>query len=103
MTNYALSLSLTTWKEWVKSQNAPAYVADQIYSWIFSKGCLDPQKFSNLPKEIRDSLQASFTWDLPEIDAHLISKDGSEKFLLKTKDGFVFEMVFMFYDDRSTL
>ncbi|MBM3200937.1 MAG: 23S rRNA (adenine(2503)-C(2))-methyltransferase RlmN, partial [Chlamydiae bacterium] len=45
----------------------------------------------------------SFTWDLPEIDAHLISKDGSEKFLLKTKDGFVFEMVFMFYDDRSTL
>jgi 23S rRNA (adenine2503-C2)-methyltransferase len=78
-------------------------VAAQIYSWIFSKGCLDPQNFSNIPKELRSLLTKEFSWQLPTIDSHLISKDGSEKFLLKTTDGFLFEMVFMFYDDRSTL
>lgn len=103
MMKYALDFSLQDWKNWCKSHEFPPFIADQIYGWIFTKNLLDPKEFSNISQKIRDHLAQEFSWHLPEIDSHLISKDGSEKYLLKTKEGLLFEMVLMFYDDRSTL
>lgn len=100
---YALDLSLAEWKHWCASQNLPAYNAKQIYQWIFQKFLVDPLQFTNLPTATRTKLQASFSWDLPTIDSHLISKDGSEKFLMATHDKQLFEMVLMPYDNRATL
>lgn len=100
---YALDLSMQDWKDWCLKENLPAYNAKQIYQWIFQKCRVDPNTFTNLPAATRAKLMDSFSWDLPVIDSHLISKDGSEKFLMATRDKQLFEMVLMPYDNRATL
>lgn len=100
---YALDLSLKEWKQWCNLSQLPPFTASQIYHWIYQKYMLDPSQFSNLSTKARTLLQTSFTWDLPAIDSHLTSLDTSEKFLLKTGDGLLFEMVLMPYENRSTL
>lgn len=100
---YALDFSLKDWEKWCLERNLPKFTAAQIFQWIFQKEVLDPSAFSNLSQAIRAQLSEALDWSLPKIDAHLISKDTSEKFLLKTHDGLVFEMVLMPYENRSTL
>lgn len=99
----ALDFSLKDWELWCLERQFPKFTAAQIYQWVFHKEVLDPNGFSNLSQPIRAQLSETFDWGLPKIDAHLISKDTSEKFLLKTIDGLVFEMVLMPYENRSTL
>ncbi|MBS0629289.1 MAG: 23S rRNA (adenine(2503)-C(2))-methyltransferase RlmN [Verrucomicrobia bacterium] len=100
---YALDCSLPDWEQWCQEQSLPKFTAGQIYQWIFQKGIVDPNAFTNLSQPIRSQLISSFDWTLPHVDAHLISKDTSEKYLLKTADGLLFEMVLMPYENRSTL
>lgn len=99
----AFDLSIEQWKQWFLERSFPAYLATQVVEWIYQKGCLDPNNFTNVSKTIRESLLNSFQWSLPAVDCHLISKDKSEKFLLKTDDNLLFEMVLMPYDNRVTL
>jgi 23S rRNA (adenine2503-C2)-methyltransferase len=99
----ALNLSLEEWQVWCEDHSLPKFVGKQIFSWIFSKQVLDPMAFTNVPAPLRSLLLEKFRWDLPKIESHLISKDGSEKFLLKTSDGLLYEMVLMPYHNRSTL
>ena len=99
----ALDLSLDDWKVWCQECFLPAYCAKQIFEWIFQKGSLDPKDFSNLSKACRLKLEEAFCWDLLTVDSHLVSQDGSEKFLLKTLDGHLIEMVVMPYENRATL
>jgi len=99
----ALDFSLEDWKRWCSLKHLPSFAANQIYQWIFGKHILDPQFFSNLPQPIRLQLIEQWRWQLPIIDAHLISQDESEKFLLKTSDNMLFEMVLMPYENRVTL
>ncbi|MEC7839267.1 MAG: 23S rRNA (adenine(2503)-C(2))-methyltransferase RlmN [Chlamydiota bacterium] len=100
---YALDFNLPDWKSWCIDSKLPKFTATQIYQWIFKKNITNPELFTNLPLAVRKSLASGFNWDLPHIDSHLISKDTSEKFLLKTNDGHLFEMVLMPYDNRATL
>jgi 23S rRNA (adenine2503-C2)-methyltransferase len=99
----ALDYSLEEWKKWCEERKLPGFVGSQIYSWIFEKGVLDPTQFSNLSQVVRTQLVETFSWDLPRIDSHLISNDTSEKYLLKTHDDHLFEMVLMPYENRATL
>lgn len=99
----AFNFSLNDWVKWCAAKNFPKYTAAQIYQWIFQKEILDPSAFSNLSQAIRSQLAEEFDWNLPKIDSHLVSRDTSEKFLLKTPDNLLFEMVLMPYDDRITL
>ena len=100
---YALDLSLTQWKKWCLDKRYPPYIGDQIYQWIFTKFNTNPSTFTNISLKIRESLEEDFSWHLPHIDSHLQSIDSSEKFLLKTQDNLLFEMVLMPYENRSTL
>lgn len=99
----ALDLSCEEWKKWCERQGAPSFFGSSIFQWIHQKGNLNPTTFSNISLTIREALKQEFSWHLLEIDAHLISKDGSEKLLLKTDDNLLLEMVVMPYDKRTTL
>jgi len=103
MLENALNFSLGQWQAFCKEHKLSSFVASQIYNWIFQKEILDPMDFTNISLKVREKLLENFSWDLLEIDAHLISKDESEKFLLKTKDGLLIEMVLMPYEGRTTL
>ncbi len=99
----AFDLSLDEWRAWCQSQGLATFVGKQIFLWIFQKGTLDPEEFSNISKEIRLRLKEKFSWNLPLVDSHLCSKDGSEKLLIKDREGNLFEMVLMPYEERVTL
>lgn len=99
----ALDLSESEWKGWLCDRGLPAFSAKQVVQWIHQKGVLDPEKHSNLSKSVRETLCKEFSWGIPKITSHLVSVDASEKFLLKTHDGHLFEMVLMPYDNRVTL
>lgn len=100
---YALNYSLMDWTAWCTAHAVPAYMARQIFQWIFQKGCVDPTSFSNVPIKIRELLKEELCWDVPHIESRLVSSDGSEKFLLKTFDSLLIEMVLMPYAERVTL
>ncbi len=99
----AFDYDLSDWKAWCIANKLPRFVAGQIYCWIFQKNTCSPEKFSNIPLSIRETLIREFSWDLPIVDSRLVSLDTSEKFLLKTHDGHLYEMVLMPYDNRATL
>ncbi len=101
--NSFLHFSLLEWQNWCEKNHFPKYAASQIYDWIFKKGKKEPKEFSNLSLAIREKLQEEFSWDLMAIESHLVSQDGSEKFLLKTRDNLLLEMVLMPYEKRTTL
>jgi 23S rRNA (adenine2503-C2)-methyltransferase len=99
----AYDLSFAAWKNWCEEQKLPSFNALQIFQWIYQKKKKDPTEFTNLSKKARDLLLEQFNWSLPVVDTHLVSKDGSEKFLLQTHDHLLFEMVLMPYENRTTL
>jgi 23S rRNA (adenine2503-C2)-methyltransferase len=99
---FYLDLSFEAWSQWVSDQNYPSYIAKQIFEWVL-KGVNDPQKFSNIPKALKEKLAESFRFELPKIDTRLKSQDGSTKYLLKLWDDKLIEMVLMPSLDRVTL
>ncbi len=100
---HAMDLSLEEWKEWCSTAKLPLYISDQIINWIFQKNTLNPELFTNISLQYRQQLIESFEWASMEIDSRLISKDTSEKFLLKTVDNLLIEMVLMPWENRTTL
>ena len=69
--------------------------ARQIFGWLYRHGVTDVQAMTNLPRVLRDSLDADFTLTTPEIAARERSSDGTEKFLLTLGDGRQIESVFI--------
>jgi 23S rRNA (adenine2503-C2)-methyltransferase len=69
--------------------------ARQIFGWMYRHGVTDIQAMTNLPRVLRDSLEADFTLTTPEIAAREQSSDGTEKFLLTLGDGRQIESVFI--------
>jgi len=100
---YALDFSDDNWTQWVEMRGHAKFVAKQIREWIWAKGVVDPQQFTNISKKIREQLSEGFDWDMPTIDTVLSSSDGSEKILFRARDGLFAECVLMPSDKRVTL
>jgi len=100
---FALDLSETAWRDWLLTTGAPPFTTKQILEWVFRRNETDPYKFSNLSLSLREALGYGFCWDLYTIDSALASVDGSEKLLLRTRDGLFTEMVIMPSENRITL
>ena len=79
------------------------YRAKQIWTWIYFHGAKSFDEMSNISKDLRKKLSENFNLDRPKIDTHLISKDGTQKWLLEFRDGEKVEMVYIPADDRGTL
>lgn len=99
----ALDLSSDEWSAWLDEKGYPRFAAKQILQWIFCKGVVSPDEFTNLSLKLRGELAGSFSFDLPAVDSVLTSGDQSQKVLLKTADGQLFEMVIMPAEGRVTL
>src|SRR6476620_534803 len=77
--------------------------ASQLWNWIYVHGARDFASMSNLAKDFRSLLEASFTLDRPEIVTAQVSQDGTRKWLLRTGPGIEFETVYIPEADRGTL
>lgn len=79
------------------------YRAKQIWTWIYFHGVKNFDEMNNISKDLRQKLAENYTIARPKIDTHLISKDGTQKWLLEFSDGEKVEMVYIPEDDRGTL
>lgn len=76
---------------------------NQLWNWIYVHGARDFASMTNLAKDFRKLLEASFTLDRPEIITAQVSQDGTRKWLLRTGPGIEFETVYIPESDRGTL
>ena len=76
----------------------------QIYSWIHEKLVDDFEEMTNLPKALRQKLEAAYEIRRVEMETRQISKiDGTNKFLFCLKDGNMVESVLMKYKHGNSV
>jgi 23S rRNA (adenine2503-C2)-methyltransferase len=97
-------LLLDELKEYLKSLQLPGYRANQIFNWIYQKKVTGWDEMTNLPKSIREQLDASGV----EIVAltpvtQVAAPDGTIKFLFELADRERIESVFLPEADRNTV
>lgn len=81
----------------------PSYRARQLWQGIYSHLLPSPYAITNLPKALRETLDDRYEFDAFEIQESLSSTDGgTQKFLLKLRDGSRIETVLMRYERRRT-
>jgi 23S rRNA (adenine2503-C2)-methyltransferase len=77
--------------------------AKQLWHQIYNRGQRDFTAMSDIAKPQRGWFGERFTIGRPEVVTELVSTDGTRKWLLRTRDGHDFEMVFIPDADRGTL
>ncbi|NJB68099.1 23S rRNA (adenine2503-C2)-methyltransferase [Desulfobaculum xiamenense] len=97
-----LDLTLDDLREFIRSLGEPAYRADQVFQWLWQKGCRDFAEMTNISKAFREKLaEASFIgW--PDIEKTAVSSDGTVKFLLRYADGELVETVLIPEEGHTT-
>jgi len=86
-----------------ESLGAPRYRGRQIATWLYARGAADIAAMSDLPRDLRGTLAEKAEIGLPEIERRTPSQDGSQKLVLKLRDGSRIQSVLMPDDDRLTL
>ncbi len=80
----------------------PAYRADQVYDWLWSKGAQSFEEMSNLPKALRTKLTEEFEFRPQCIESVQRSTDGTIKNAVRLHDGLVVESVLIPTEKRIT-
>ena len=76
----------------------------QIYSWIHEKLVDDFEEMTNLPKALRQKLEAAYEIRRVEMEKRQISKiDGTRKYLFALADGNMIESVLMKYKHGNSV
>jgi len=82
---------------------ASRYRGRQLATWIYRKGVLDLDAMTDLPRDFRAALAERAEVGLPETERVTASLDGSQKLVLKLRDGGRVSSVVMPDDGRVTL
>ncbi|MCW8916403.1 MAG: 23S rRNA (adenine(2503)-C(2))-methyltransferase RlmN [Magnetovibrio sp.] len=77
--------------------------AKQLWNWIYIRGAKSFDEMTNLSKAMREKLPQHFRLSRPEVVRHLISTDGTQKWLFRLDDGNEVEAVFIPEDGRGAL
>lgn len=87
----------------VEEMGHPRYRADQILHILYQQFPKDMQSFNQIPKELRNSLDAAgYGIDTAQEVHRLVSKDGhTTKLLLNLEDGILVETVLMQYQSKG--
>ncbi len=96
-----LDYTLHEFKDLLIERDIPQYRASQLFKGIYLGYEID--EISNLPMDLREYLKNNFIIGKPKIIKNLISKDGTEKFLLKYEDNNIVEAVLMKYSYGNSI
>ena len=103
MTSHLKSMTLTEMGAVFKELGQPAFRAKQVYTWLH-KGVRSYEEMSNLPKALREKLEADYPICSPEVVRRQESKkDGTIKYLWRLADGNCVETVLMRYHYGNTV
>ena len=88
---------------WLASFGQPRFRAGQIRRWLVQRRIQSFDQMTDLPAELRTQLAKEFRFSPFEIMRHQISKDETEKLLLRLQDGELVECVLMRDPGRRTV
>ena len=97
------SFTLESLEQYLKQYGKEKFRAQQIFKWVYEQRVTDFEQMLNLSKDLRRELSGLITFNLPPVIKHLISQDGTQKFLFDVGDGNSIEAVVIPSDDRLTL
>jgi 23S rRNA (adenine2503-C2)-methyltransferase len=97
------SFTLEGLQEYLKKFGKEKFRAQQIYKWVYESRVNNVDDMSNLSKDFRIELKQILKFEMPPVIKHLVSVDGTQKFLFDVKDGNTVEAVVIPSDDRLTL
>ncbi len=90
-----IGASLSDLQALVLDWGQPAFRARQLYSWLYNRNVRDLSDIRVLPKELRARLAARYTVQRPVPVRHWVSRDGTQKWLLRFPDGHEAETVYI--------
>ena len=77
----------------------PRFRAQQVWNWLYDKRVKSFEQMLNLPKTLRERLEAETVLGQLNPVTEQISRDGTVKRLYQLDDGQLIEAVLMLYDD----
>ena len=103
MMKHLRSMTQPELSQLLKEMGQPTFRAKQVYTWLH-KGVRSCEEMTNLPKSLRDALEAQYPLVPPEVVRKQESqKDGTIKYLWKLSDGNCVETVLMRYHYGNTV
>jgi 23S rRNA (adenine2503-C2)-methyltransferase len=92
----------TDWPERLSAGGQPAYRGRQLAHWVYDRSAFDWPSMHNLPRTLRDALQAEYdVAGLERVD-RLLAADGTRKFLFQLRDGHTVESVIIPMENHAT-
>ena len=96
------ALSLDELRRFFTSHTIPAFKGDQVFEWLWTKGCHNFMEMTNLSKSHRSLLKENFVINHIAVDQLQRSVDGTIKNAIRLHDGYLVESVLIPTDTRST-
>ncbi|MGI8495865.1 MAG: 23S rRNA (adenine(2503)-C(2))-methyltransferase RlmN [Pyrinomonadaceae bacterium] len=87
----------------VEQIGEPKYRAKQIFKNLHARRVRDFSEMTDLPKTLRKKLNETATVSTLKVEARYVSADGTRRFLMKTRDNFPVETVFIPTENRDTI
>ena len=98
-----LSLLVEEWRHWMVEQGYPAYRARQVLDWVMHRRAGSFEPMSDLPKVLRQQIDAEWTVFGTRVVYHDVAPDGTDKLVLECRDGRRIECVLMVEGSRRTV
>lgn len=86
-----------------EEQGERSWRGKQLFKQIHSRRVFSFDEMTDLPKSFRQKLQEVATISALDVESRFISEDGTRRYLMKTKDGFPVETVFIPSENRDTI
>src|SRR6188472_412901 len=88
-------MDLSELEQALESMGHPRFHARQLFQWVHKRGVTDFAGMTDLGRDLRSSLAASFRVVTPEVVRQERSVDGTTKLLMRLEDGQLIESVFI--------
>lgn len=98
-----IGLSREELQNHLETHNIPKFRVQQLWNWLYHHGVRSFEQMVNVPAAVRQHLQENFVIQRPDIATAQTSQDGTQKWLLRFKDGQEAETVHIPETDRGTL
>ncbi len=100
---HLLDLPPNELRAWLVAHGHPGFRTDQIWGWLVQRRAESFDSMSDLPKKLREELQASFRLWTSNVAAHQQSDDGTEKLLFELSDRGRIECVLLREEGRRSI
>ena len=87
----------------LQAAGARPFHADQLFRWLYARGLLDPEDWTDLSKTLRTRLAGDCAIDAPRLGQRTPADDGTIKFRVELPQGGSVESVHMVQSERVTL